>query len=337
MSSGVTLKAYDLLKALNALTPLFPKGTSEMPIGFHLAQGRLKIVCLSGVIYQSSLVTYDELAVGHATVLYHDITPLVPTSGQVVIEFTPISVIITGDGFSVELPFGYSVVEEQDFSKIVFSSISSTGFSESLKRLLNMNIEKLYNTISPITINNGLALQRFQNTWIQVRVLGLPFEAVLDSEHVKLLVKFSPTEYYVANNSTLIFKNPTGILQLPCKASTDHSKITDLMEDLGEPVQLNLEKYLDKVKQMVKIDSKQHCKITVYKNGLKTTISYNNTTMSVYSGDVESEVVAVTHLPLTLWITYLRGLDSSVIQILVGGGKICLRTQSMVIVARVLL
>lgn len=337
MSAVVTVRSVDMCRALSTLRPLFPKGSSEMPIGLHMEAGVLKIVCLQGLVYQASVPVDDNLAINHATVMYYDISTLLPSTGDLELEFTPVGVSLCGHGIEAEFPLGYSVVEEQDFSKLVFSSIANSGFSEGLNRLLNMNLEKLYNQISPIAIHGEISLQRFQNVWVQVRSLGLPFTSVLDSDHVKLLIKFAPLEVCTSIPGTLVFKNSVGIMQLPCKPDNDSGKITDFMQDLGEPVQLTTKSYLERVKQIAKVDSKTQCKITLYKSGLKTTVTRNNTSVSVSTGETDSEVLQVCHLPMQVWLTYLRGLDSETIQILIGGGKICLRTQSMIIVARVLL
>jgi len=337
MSSVVRLKASNLRKVLTTIKPLFPKSTTEIPLGLQMSNGKLNIVCLQGLVFQSTIPVDDVLALNTATILYHDISTLLPSEGDIDIEFTPTHIYVYAKDFDVKFPVGYSVVEEQDFSKLAFSSINNSGFVEGFSRLLNMNLEKLMNQVSPIVVRNGLALQRFHNIWVQVRTTGLTFNAVLSTDHIKLLNKFVPSEVCTSIPGTLVFRNSTGILQLPCKPDNDTSKVTELMNDLGEPVNLHIRSYLERVKQIAKLDTKAHCNITLYKEGLKTTVSNNQVELSVKLGNTEHDVLQVCKLPIQLWITLLRGLDADIIQVLIGGGKICLRTGSTVILARVLL
>ena len=337
MSSVVTLDAYALYSTLNTLTPIMPKGSSCMPLGLHMQKGILTIVCIQGVVYQAKLEVNDELAVGNATIMYHDISSIIPKVGELSLEFTQSGVTISCDEFEASFSMGYSAVEEQDFSTAQFSPIKSSSYVEGLRRILNMNLEKLYNTIAPIAIHSEISLQRFQNVWVQVRSIGLSFDALLDSEHVKLLTKFVPKEVCTSVTGTLIFRNSKGILQVPCSNDNESGQITDLMKDLGEPVTVNVSSYLERVRQASKVNPKSHCKITLYKEGVKTTVSHENTNISLVAGKASNEVLAVTQMPMQVWLTFLRGLDSDVIQVLAGGGKICLRTQSTIIIARALL
>lgn len=337
MSSVVKVHASDLKRAVSAMAPLFPKGTSSMPIGIYMSNGELKIVCVQGAVYQASVHVDDEIAIGNISVLYHDISPLIPSSGEMSLEFTPTGLSIAGYGLEAELPVSYGVVEEQDFSGYKYTDIAGSSYTEGLKNMLSMNLDKMYNTIAPIHILNGISLQRLPNVWVQARSAGLTFSAVLDVEHVKLLLRFDPKQVCTDVTGTLIFRNSTGILQLPCNRCNDESKITELMSDLGNPVKLQIGHYLEQVKQIAKVDSKSHCKITLYESGLKTTVDYERTSVSVSVGNTQSKVLQVCHFPIQVWLTFLRGLGSELVEILVGGGKICLRTQSMVIVARVLL
>lgn len=337
MSAVLTVKASDLNKAISAINPLFPKGSAAIPIGLYVRKGHLKIVCLQGVVYQADIPVDDDFADYSATIMYYNITPLLPSSGELYLEFTPVSVILTGDGVEAEFSFGYSIVAEQNFSGLVFTSVSSSTYLDSFSHLLNLGLDKLYGLISPVVVMGDVSLQKFPNTWVQVRSNGLPFNATLDIEHVRLITKFMPTQVCTSIPNTLVFKNATSVLQVPCKNNVDNKKITELMSDMGDPIQINIKYYLERIRSMIKVDSKTHCKISIYNTGIKTTVAHENTSISISAGKTDGEVIKVCHLPIQVWSSLLKGLSAETIQILIGGDKLCLRTTTMIIVTRVLL
>ena len=337
MSSILTLKASDVRRAFSALTPLFPKGSSNMSVGLHLSKGHLKVVCLQGVVYQADIPVDDELAIADATIIYYNITPLLPSIDNVYMEFTPMSVRLFGDDFETEFQLGYSVVEVQDFSKLVFSNIISNVYADGFSTIQHLGLEKLYNLPSPVIVMKDVAIQKYPNTWVQVRTSGLPFDATLDITHVNLLLKFAPKEVCTSIPNTLVFKNANALLQIPYKRNVDNNNILSLMQDLGEPITINIKRYLEKLKSMARVDTHSKCKISLFADGMKSTINYENTSISVSTGNCYGEAIKVCHLPMRMWLNYLNNIGAENIQILVGGDKLCLRTQSTIIITHALL
>lgn len=336
MSAIVNVKAYDLKRVFESINPLFPSGSKEIPIGISLRNGKLTIVCLQGVVYQATIPVDEPDVTGDATILYYNILPLIPTDGKIQLQLTPNNLQLVSEDFEAQFPFGYSVVAVQDFPNLVYANIPGVAYLDGLRHLTRLNLDKLYSINSPIVVVNNMSLQKFPNTWIQVRTNGLPFSATLDTDHVKLIEKFEPHEVSISIPNSLVFKNENSILQVPCRPNVDSTLITSLMEDMGDPITISLEKYLDKIRNMSKINSKAHCKIAIYSTGVKTSIQHEGTTVSVATENLSGDVLKVFHFPIQLWITFLRGLGGTTAQILCGGDKICLRTATMIIVSRVL-
>lgn len=336
MSELLEVDASVLRKVFINLSSLLPKGTNTMPVGVHIKSGTVTIVALQGCVYQAEVPTTDLDAIHDVTIMYHDISPLLVGCNRIEFEVTPSSLIVNGEDFSVEFPFGYSSVAVQNFSNVSFKELNNYAYLDSFKKLISMNLDKLYNVASPIIILGDVALQKYGNTWVQVRTTGLSVNATVDLDHIRLLLKFVPTGVCISTPNTLLFKNKYSVLQLPCKRNIDSSLITDLMKDMTEPVTVNVKSYLERVKNIAKLESKQHCNIIVCEKGLKTTVTNAQSTVSVSTGDASSKVQKVVQLPMQLWLSCLRGLDADVIQILTGGDKICLRTQSVIIVTHAL-
>lgn len=332
----VTVESRDLLNALNTVSLLVPKGQKTMPIGFYIDKGHIKIVCTQGVVYQSNILTDDYDNCFGYTVMYYDIAPLLHVAGTVDIEFSPDhSIHLYGDGFDTSFAPAYSTIQLQNFEDENFVHIPGGSYSDGFQKILNIGLEKLYGIASPIVVSKDISLQKFPNTIVQVRTMGFPVNAILDSDHVKLITKFGPT-YVCAYSDSLVFKNQTSVLQIPCKRNTDETKMGELISKLGAPVTINMHSYLDKLRSISKLDSKATCKIAVYEKGLKSTLTAEQSSVSISTGDTESKVLKVFHLPMQVWLTFLKVLGTETIQVLVGEELLCLRTASVIILTRVL-
>ncbi len=336
MSDGIVVSAASFTNILSTLRVLVPKGDTEMPIGVYVNNGVLTIVCTQGCVYQAEVEIDDITTVAETTVLYRDISTLVPMTGEVELEFNSTYMSIHGEGFDADFPAAFSVVEKYNFSEVTFVEITSSMYLSGLMTILGTGLERLYNKISRIMIWDSVAVQKFPNVWIQVRANGLPVEAVLDTSHVKLLTQFSPTKVSISDASTLVFSNKTATLQLPCRPVQDKTKITELMSDMTPVSQFNISSYLEKLRSAVRFGAKEHCKIALHSSGIRTILSHSNVSVKVSMGDIHSDVVGVFELPIQLWLSLLRGIGSENVEVLYGGNKVCLRTPFTIIVAHVL-
>lgn len=337
MSAVIRLKAKELQEVLGGISPLIPSGSTEVPIGLHLKDDELIIVCLQGCVYQSVLnVIESDATVADCTFLYHNMEVLLNHGSEVNLEITPVSVKIEGDDFSASFPLAYSTCDVQTLKDVSFQPIAGTQYLDGLRSLTNANLATLLKISSPIIVEGEIALQKFPNVWIQARTMGLPICAVLDIDHVKLILRFRPKEVSTDITGTLVFRNNKSILQLPCKVNNSKDKLVSLLEDMSTQVMLSLGNYADRLRIASKTESKAHCKVTLFEHGIQTTIAHNNTEIALSAGDKNGAVLGVFSLPLQMWLTFLKVLNSEEIQILIGGSKVCLRTTTTAIVAHVL-
>lgn len=333
--SAVNVNARDLQACLSQITPLVPKGTLYVPLGLHVHDNLLVITCLQGCVFQSHIpIGSDEVM--SISVMYRDVTPLLPGSGEVTLEFATNFLELTASGISVSLYNSYSVVQEQKFEEYVYTDILHDDYIYNLRTMLGMNLDNIYKAVKPVNVYDKVALLKFPNTIVQVRTTGLPINCVLDVEHIKLLLRFRPTKV-CRDGYLLTFLNDNAVLQLPCKDNVDKNTFVDMLEDLGEPVSINIDGYLDKVRNLSKALSKGKCTVVIYSDGITTKLFADNTNASVSIGNMSTEVIKVLNIPTQIWLSFLKAMGNSNIQVLVGGGKLCLRNNSVVILTRVLL
>ena len=334
MSTVVNVPAFKLRKCLQYLTPLFPKGSLEIPIGVNLSKRVLTITCTTSCYFQAEInVDTDETAT--CTVIYFStIASFLPNEDNIEIEFTPTGMIWSGDSFDVTLPIGYSTVAPVDFSDVKYKEIATDYYQSEMNNLLGMNLDKLYSKVKPITIYGDVSVLKYPNTWVQIRSMGLPFQASIDPDHVRVLCKFEPKWISADLNDYITMKNDYATLRIPCRTKVEDNNFLSIMNNCTECVNVNLDGYLDKLRNASKLDPKADCKVSIYESGVKTTIAVRTASMALSAGNTEGKVLSVVHVPLQVWITFVKAMGGSNIQILLGGDLLCLRNQSMIIITR---
>ena len=334
MSTVVDVKACDLRKCLQYLNPLFPKGTIEVPLGVNLSKGVLTITCQTSCIFQAKLQCDSEDAASCTVIYFSTICNILPSEGFISFEFIPSGLLLTGTDFEVTLPLGYSTIGVYDFGEHYYQNIVSKDYISTCTSILNMGLDKLYAKPKPISIHKDISVLKYPNTWVQIRSIGLPFACMLDPAHLQMLCKFEPTKVSSDEHDALILVNDYATVKMPCKSDIEDSKIKDFVYKCDKVVNVNLEGYLDKLRSASKFDAKLKCRITLYEEGVKTTLSLSNVTMSVGSGNLQSKVLTTFHLPLQVWLSFVKALGNGLVQLLYGGDIICMRNQSLIILTR---
>lgn len=338
MSSGVVVKANELRKCLMDIHPLFPKGSYTLPILFSLTGSNLTIVCTAGCTYSATLkVVEQDVTSWEITVLYKSLIDFVPGTGLISFDHKPYGLTLTGNDFEVQLPTSYSIVSAVELPKVQFTEVSSNGYVKGLNNLINMRLGDLYQSEKPVTLYDQLAVLKYPNMQIQARALGLHLLAVMTPEHLKLLTRFEPKEVYCDNVSSVILKRNDAFLILPMKPAQEENKFVELLEGMSEPITLDVEHYIDKLRNMLKANNKGRCKIVFHENGISSSISQDNIVIKSGLGDTSGRVTKALYLPIQLWVKMVNALGNSNAQFMYGSETICLRTQSIIIVVRALL
>ena len=87
---------------------------------------------------------------------------------------------------------------------------------------------------------------------------------------------------------------------------------------------------------MSKLGDVTYCKLTLFEDGMRTEVSSTAFTLTDYIGKCSGEILGVFKLPLSMWMTMVRAAGSGKVQILYRSDVICLRTQFVIMLTRVL-
>ena len=336
MSSSVVVNTRVLRPILATLSRLVPSGSTTIPIGIHVKDGMMTIVCVQGCLFQRAITVEDTDILYDATVIFRDVTALLEGEDAVEFQLMPVGVSLKTASLHVTFPMGYSTVELQQFPTAGYKTIQGVGYHEGLRVFKRAALDKLEKRAMSIKLDNGVALQKYPNVWIASRVSGMPINAVFEAEHIQLIDWFSPTEVYTEAPGSIVLKNKDGYLQIPCTAVNDTTKITDLMQDLSEPVRVKVTDYMDKLTSAQRMLAQSMCHVTVTSDGFLTRCSAENISVELKVGECSGAVIEAFDVPIQLWISTFKAINSDVLEILVGGGKVCLRTAEIIMLLRVL-
>lgn len=333
-----TVKCSLLKSCLSDLTPLFSKGSSIVPVGFSVNKSVLTIVCNNKCSYLNSIELDEEvIGVQEVVVQYKNILDYLPNTGTIDIEIQSNGIYLSNESVSLTLPAGYSEYKTIETKGLNFKPIVSTGYLSGLKALLNCNLVSLTKMEKPITVYQQLSVVKYPQLLVQARTMGLPFSGVFTPELINLIVKFQPTEVCDDSPTFVLFKRKDAYLQVSREPVTSANNFMDYMKDLSDPIQFDMQGYAEKVRCMTKLGNNCECTVVLHSNGLSSSITQEGVTVSNKLGDCNSEVKKVFKLPIGIWNLCIRALEDSTAQILYGGDKVCLRTQSIIIIARVML
>ena len=337
MSAGAVVRAYELRRLLNDLSPLFPSGTHTIPVLFKLKQSDLVIACTTGCVYSNTLtVSNPDNESWEITVMYKNLLDFVVAEGQVRVEHAPYGVTLYGNGYSVQLPAGYSIISEPVMKDKDFKSVLSTGYVSGLSALVGMGLGNLYAVDKPVHMYGQVSVLKFPNVQVQARTPGIDVTAVIAPEHVRLLTRFGPDSWWTNGTDALIVRRDHAYLELPIDAVHEENTFVKLMDGLSSPISLDLEHYIDKLRSMAKMNARGRCKLAIKESGLVTTVSQDNLSITTTVGNDDGKVLNSVYLPMPLWMAMVKAAGNNKAEILFRGDVICLRTQAIIILARAL-
>lgn len=334
MSTVVTLPAKELRDVFSTISLVVAKGSQLTPVSLELKDNKLSFVCLQGCVVQGSVaVASNEIAA--LVFMYYDVTPIMPPSGNVDVALFEYGVEVTGDDFSCAFPIGYSEVTEYDFSECKFTKIENDAYINSLRTVLGMNLDKLYGKPVPFSIYGAVAVVKHPCCYVQTRMYNVPFQAQIDPEHIKMIIRFKPWEVSTTIPDTLVFRKGSHTLQIPCRSRMGENDFVSFLKGLKSIGVMSATGLYDRVNYSSRVSTKSRCRLEITGGGIKISTTIDNATSTVSSGDVSTEILYTATFPISTLLAFLRAIGDDKMEILAGGELLCLRTQNLIILVRV--
>lgn len=334
MLTDITVKGSELKTVLADIAQLIPSGTKSVPVGLSLSKGILTLTCM-GICNYEATIPVDSTDEADITIAYATIHDLVPSGEQV-------SLRLQNDGVSIEtskmtrfLRVAYSVVSKLDYPMKTLEPIQGTSAIANLRTLIRTQLPNLYKKQPPIDICNEVAVLKYGNIWIQVRVLGFPCNCTLTQDCLKILTNFSPKQYCTVSSDTALFMRNNCKLYVPMKKCDSLVNATTVIPKDAKAVQLTMDKFSDNIKLLKSMGCK-NVTITLMSDGLSIYGNSAEGNLTLPLGKQEGEFIASFQLPVDLTAICFNLFSGSTLEFLYKDGVLCMRNTYMVMVTRVL-
>lgn len=335
MSAGILISTRTLRSCLEDLRPLFGKGTNLIPVLFKVKDDTVTVCCTNGCIYVNKLpITNDSRISSELTVQYRNILDFLPADGMLNLVIESFGLTITGDGTEITLPVGFSLITEPERKDVTFEKIDAKTFPVGLTSLMNIGLSTIYKVDKPLNIYGNISTLKYPNVIAQARTAGLPVNVSLTQDFTKLLCRFNPDAIYCNNIDSIVLKRGDAYLEIPAEPIRDENDFLQHMVDLSEPVRLDATHYVDRLRNMNSLGNHVRAKITLFDNGVRVRAEESNVAISYDLGDCSGKVNKVLYLPMLLYLSMVKALGNNMIEFLYGKEIICLRSPSLIIIAR---
>lgn len=332
--SSVSVSAKALYDCFSTLALVSPKG--ESPVSMVLTHTSLVFKSVSGCSFQGMVPVASEDE-DSRTILWYNVCPLIPKDGDLTFDIEASLVSVRGDGVSFSFSTGYSEAVDLDLSRNQFIRLESNSYETGLQCIQAMSFDKLYGRTPPINVYGDVAVVEYPSLYLRVRTTGLPFNAAIDNEHAKVLLRFKPKEIAVnTTDSSIVLKRNGIMLELPCKLEPDESEFLSYLKGMRVVCRLEVEDFALQLSCLAKVSRKTECHLTLTESGLQVDANSGFSSVAVSVGDVTNTVLLSCRFPTEVLLAIFNTLGKGLVEILIGGDLLCLRTQTVAILTRVL-
>ena len=335
MFAELDIKGSTLKSVLSDMATLIPSGSKTVPLGIDLSKGVLTFTC-NGQCNCEETVKVNSDESFSITVVYSSISDLIPSGEQVKLTLQDSGMSIETSRISRFFRMAYSVVPKLEYTLPTMREIPGVNAVQRLRALTKTQLANMYNREASIEIRNEVAIMKYPNLWMQVRVPGFPCNCTLTQECARTLMTFGPRAFGELSHDTLVFKRDNALLFVPIGLCSDSQAIGSLLLEDMHITRLPVGKFVDNLKMLRSLGCKT-ARVSMLSMGLTVHGDCTDGSVDVYLGDKESDYLCSVELPTELLLLAVGLFTDTTAEFLYKEGILCLRNQDTAIVLRVLL
>jgi len=318
----VEVNAADLKAAFQDMKPIYKAGCTTPVLGITLEDHILYFTSTAGLVYEYQMVV-DQPGPYMLTVLYQDLSELLPTRGVLELHLEPLFVEIKGDRMSAVLQQANSIVSRYTPRKLELHPIQPGGVSAIAQLFAETApVSKSLRKEVPVIFKPPYAIMKFPTFWLQCNNSIL--DMTMDLQALKSLSTFAPTQYG-ANAEVVEFHRKGALLAMPRNPSAECCFVDDVIAKHTTPTGVQSGPYLQKVQQLLRAVGPGQCRCYFYRDGMEVVVSRPTVQASVRVGEC-SEQVAVFSTFLEYVQMLLKVIGAESFDITRGTDSICLQT-----------
>lgn len=321
----IHVNSSDLKSVFKDIKPIFKGSTDAAIMGFNIENHILYITCSSGIVYEQQIAS-EHPGPYSLTVLYQDLSEILPGRGVVELDLSPLFVSVKCDSMSSTLQQANGIVSRYNRRGGTFSKLSTNDVKQ-WARLFSETapVTKSLQREAPVIFKPPYAIMKFPSFWLQLPNTVL--DTVMALSELKAVAEFGPTEYSVTADA-IEFKRGSAILAVPRNAADSCKFIDDMLKDHGEPGVLAGGSYLPKIQQFLRSVGPGPCRCHFYESGIDIEVSRPKVQSNMKMGKCDTPIAT-----LPTFIEYVQMFfklcGESPISISSGRDSMCLGTSSL--------
>ena len=318
----IRVNASELKAVFKDIKPVFKNSADAALMGFTVENHILYITCSSGVVYEQQLAS-EHPGPYSLTVLYQDLSEILPGRGVVELDLSPLFVGIKSESMSSTLQQANGIVSRYNRRNGTFSKIAP-GEVKQWARLFSETapVTKSLQREAPIIFKPPYAIMKFPAFWLQLPNNAL--DTVMALNELKAVAEFAPTEYSVTADA-IEFRRGSAILAVPRNSMDSCKFIDDMLGDHSGQQVLEGGSYLAKVQQFLRSVGPGSCRCHFYHSGIDLEVNRPKVQSSLKLGTCDTPITTIaTFLEYVQMFFKLCGETS--ITITTGKSSACLRT-----------
>lgn len=164
----IHVNSSDLKSVFKDIKPIFKGSTDAAIMGFNIENHILYITCSSGIVYEQQIAS-EHPGPYSLTVLYQDLSEILPGRGVVELDLSPLFVGVKCDSMSSTLQQANGIVSRYNRRGGTFSKLSTNDVKQ-WARLFSETapVTKSLQREAPVIFKPPYAIMKFQSFWLQL-------------------------------------------------------------------------------------------------------------------------------------------------------------------------
>lgn len=282
----VVVDAGKLKRMFRELKPILRKSDDGGILGMFVDNNIFTVTCKSGIIYERQFATDAHGSVA-VTVLYRDLSDLLPTSGVAMITLSDKAVMVTTPEFSTTLQAAYGEVTPYKRRCTKFKNISATKLVDAAQMFASLSpVAKTLKMETPILLTSQVAIIKYPSVWLELPFTD--FATSIGVRELRTVASFGPRSVGIADDA-IEFLSDSALLAIPITPVGSVSTCRDILRNPQSPVGFFLGDFAVQVTSFARSVSGA-CKLTICKSGAILNYKSNTVEMHYCLGNVDEPI-----------------------------------------------
>lgn len=286
----VRVNAAELKTVFRDVKPILKSIKQGATLGFTVENHILYITCVNGIVYEQQLAS-EATGPYYLTVLYQDLSELLPGTGVVDLDLAPCYVEVRSAAMSATLPVANSVISRYKRRCDSPSPIDPATVKQWARLYAETApVAKALGREAPIIFKPPYAVLKFPTFWLQLANTCL--ETTMGLSELKAVAEFAPTSVG-SSSEVLEFYRGSAVLALPRNATDSCKSIDDMVGDHTAAKVVRGASYLPKVQQFLRSVGAGECRCHFYTDGISLAVHRPTVQSSLRVGTCTDSILEI--------------------------------------------